>query len=82
MILSSVTTRFHLALICKVKRLINENIDIFQCYIHSNKDPKLFSKVEYLQKKLKSFIKAIKEKYYSRISKRMMNSFNFKVVCQ
>ena len=48
----------------RVKELINEKNDTFQCYLHSNKDPKLFNKVEYLQNELK---------YYSRISKRMMN---------
>ena len=48
--------------------------DTFQCYLHSNKDPKLFNKVEYLQNELKSLIEANKEKHYSRISKRMMNS--------
>ena len=37
----------------RVKELINEKSDTFQCYLHSNKDPKLFSKVEYLQNKLK-----------------------------
>ena len=42
-------------------------------YLHRNKDSKLFNKVEYLQNRLKSVIKANKEKYYSRISKRMMN---------
>ena len=53
--------------------LINEKNDTIQCYLHSNKDPKLFNKVEYLQNELKSLIEANKEKYYSRISKRMMN---------
>ena len=47
--------------------------DTFQCYLHSNKDPKLFNKVEYLQNELKSLIEVNKEKY-SHISKRMMNS--------
>ena len=56
-----------------VKELINEKNDPFQCYLHSNKDPKLFNKVKYLQNELKSLIEASKEKYYSRISKRMMN---------
>ena len=57
----------------RVKELINEKNDTFQCYLHGNKDPKLFNEVEYLQNKLKSSIEANKEKYYSRISKRMMN---------
>ena len=38
-----------------------------------NKDLKLFSKVGYFQNELKSLIEADKEKYYSRISKKMMN---------
>ena len=50
--------------------LINEKNDTIQCYLHSNKDPKLFNKVEYLQNEL---IEANKKKYYSHISKRMIN---------
>ena len=57
----------------RVKELLNEKNDTFQCYLHSNKDCKLFNKVEYLQNELKSLIEANKEKYYSSISKRMMN---------
>ena len=57
----------------RVKEKINEKNDTFQCYLHSNKDPKLFNKIEYLQNELKSLIEANKEKYYSRISKRMIN---------
>ena len=49
----------------RVKGLINEKNDTFQCYLHSNKNPKLFNKVEYLQNKLKFLIEANKEKYYS-----------------
>ena len=58
----------------RVKELINEKDDTFQFYLHSNKNPKLFNKVEYIQNELKSLIEANKEKYYSRSSKRMMNS--------
>ena len=57
----------------RVKGLINEKNNTFQCYLHCNKYLKLFNKVEYLQNELKSLIEANKEKYYSRISKRMMN---------
>ena len=57
----------------RVKELINEKNDTFQCYLHSNKDPKLFNEVEYLQNELKSLIEAKKEKCYSRISRRMTN---------
>ena len=55
----------------RVKELINEKNDSLQYYLYSNKDPKLFNKVEYLQNELKSLIEASKEKYYSRISKRI-----------
>ena len=57
----------------RAKELINEKNDTFQCYLHGNKDLKLFYKVEYLQNELKTLIEANKEKYYSRISKIMMN---------
>ena len=33
----------------RIRELINEKNDTSQCYIHTNKDPKLFNKVEYLQ---------------------------------
>ena len=45
----------------RVKELINEKDYTFQCYLHSNKDPELFNKVENLQNKLKSLIKADKK---------------------
>ena len=57
----------------RVKELIIEKNGGFQCYLQSSKDAKLFNKVEYLLNELKSLIEANKEKYYSRISKRMMN---------
>ena len=44
----------------RVKGLINEKNDTFQCYLHINKDHKLFNKVEYLQNELKSLIEANK----------------------
>ena len=53
----------------RVKELISEKNDTFQCYLHSNKDPKLFNKVEYPQNKVRSLIEANKEKYYSPILK-------------
>ena len=40
--------------------LINEKNHTFQCYLYSNKDPKLFKKAEYLQNILKSLIEANK----------------------
>ena len=43
--LSPVITEIHLGLTNRVKELINNKIDTFQCYLHSNKDPKLFNKV-------------------------------------
>ena len=58
----------------RVKELIIEQNNTFQCYLHSNKDPKLFNKVEYLQNELKSLSAANKEKYYSRISKRLISA--------
>ena len=47
----------------RVKEVINEKNGTFQYYLHSNKDPKLFNKVEYLQNELTSLIKANKKKY-------------------
>ena len=55
----------------RIKELINEKNDTFQCYLHSNKHSKLFNKVEYLQNEFKSSSEGNKIKYYSRISKRI-----------
>ena len=57
----------------RVKELINEKNNTFQCYIQSNKDPKLFNLVEYFQNELQSLVEANTEKYYPRISKRTIN---------
>ena len=68
----------------RVKELINEKSDTFKCYLHrmlTFKESKviilviviIIFQVEYLQNELKSLIEANKEKYYSRITKRMMN---------
>ena len=37
----------------------------------------LFNKIEYLQNELKPLIEPSKKRYYSRISKRMMNPLSF-----
>ena len=52
----------------RVKEVTNEKNGTFQYYLHSNKDPKLFNKVEYLQNELTSLIKANKKSiiYVSR----------------
>ena len=52
----------------RVKEPINEKNDTCQCYLHSNKDAKLFNKVEYLQNEFKFLTEADKERFYSRIS--------------
>ena len=43
-----------------VKELINEKNDAFQSYLHNNKDPMLFNKVEDLQNELKPLTEADK----------------------
>ena len=53
----------------RVKELINEKNNTFQCYLHSNKEPKLFSKVEYLQNELKSLIEANKKSIIHNLEK-------------
>ena len=65
----------------RLKELFNEKKDTFQCYLHGNKNPKLFNKYEYLQNELKSLIEANKEKYYSRVSKRIMNPLTSNKTC-
>ena len=53
----------------RVKELINEKNNTFQCYFHSTKEPKLFSKVEYLQNELKSLIEANKKSIIHNLEK-------------
>ena len=53
----------------RVKELINEKNNTFQCYLHSTKEPKLFSKVEYLQNELKSLIEANKKSIIHNLEK-------------
>ena len=45
----------------RVKELISEKNDTFQCFLHSNKDSNLFNKVGYLQNELNSLIEANKK---------------------
>ena len=65
----------------RIKELINEKNDTFQCYLHSSKGPELFNEVEYLQKELKFLIEANKEKYYSHISEKIMNPLTSAKTC-
>ena len=61
----------------RVKELINEENDTFQCYLHSNTDSKLFNEVEYLQNELNSLIVGNKKSILSRTSKRIMNHYQY-----
>ena len=59
----------------RVKELVNEKNSIFQSYLHSNKDPKLSNKVEYLQSELKSLIEGNKKSITHVSQKKKDKSF-------
>ena len=56
-----------------IKQLIQEKNDTYSIYILSDKGPQIFQMVKYLQTQLKNLIEHSQEKYYLRISKKMMN---------
>ena len=57
----------------KIKQLIQEINNIHRIYILSNKNPQIFEKVNYLQNQLKRLTESNKERYYLRISKKLMD---------
>ena len=56
-----------------IKQLIQEKNDTYRIYILSDKNPQIFQKVKYLQTQLKNLIEHSQEKYYLRISNKLMN---------
>ena len=51
----------------------NNRFYAYRIYILSNKNPRIFEKVKYLQKQLKLLTESNKERYYLRISKKFMD---------
>ena len=58
----------------KFKQLIQEINSTYGSNILCDKNPQILKKVKYLQKKLKLLTESNKEKYYLRISKKLMES--------
>ena len=56
-----------------IKQLIQEKNDTYRIYILSDKNRQIFQKVKYLQTQLKNLIEHSQEKYYLRISKKLIN---------
>ena len=46
---------------------------MYKKYVNENKDPRIFGKVKCLQNKLNSIIESNKRKYYSRLSKKLVD---------
>ena len=46
---------------------------MYKKYVNENKDPRIFGKVKCLQNKLNSIIESNKRKYYSRVSKKLVD---------
>ena len=57
----------------KIKQLIHEINNTYRIYILSNKNPQIFEKMNYLQNQLKLLTESDKERYYLRISKKLMD---------
>ena len=57
----------------KIKQLIQEINNIYRIFILSNNNPQIFEKTIYLQNQLKSLTESNKERYYLRISKKLMD---------
>ena len=56
-----------------IKQLIKEKNNTYKSYILSNKNPQFFDRVKSLQNQLKCSIEGNKQKYYLRISKKLMD---------
>ena len=46
---------------------------MYKSYVKENKDPKIFDKVKCLQSELNSKIESNKQKYYSRLSRKLVD---------
>ena len=46
---------------------------MYKKYVNENKDPKIFDKVKSLQDELNSIIESNKQKYCSRLSKKLVD---------
>ena len=57
----------------KIKKLIQEINNTYRIYVLSNKNPQISEKVNYLQNQLKLLTENNKERYYLRISKKVMD---------
>ena len=57
----------------KIKQIIQDINNTYRIYILSNKNPQIFEKVNYLQNQLKLLTESNKERYYLRISKKLMD---------
>ena len=57
----------------KIKQLIQEIDNTYRIYILINKSSQIFDKVNYLQNQLKVLSESNKERYYLRISKKLMD---------
>ena len=56
-----------------VKQLILEKNEMYKKYVNENKEPRIFDKVKCLQNELNSIIESNKQKYYSRLSKKLVD---------
>ena len=57
----------------KAKQLILEKNEMYKRYVKENKDLKMFDRVKCLQNKLNSTTESNKQKYYSRLSNKLID---------
>ena len=56
-----------------IKQLILEKNEMHKKYVNKKKDPRIFDKVKCLQNELNSIIESNKQKYYCRLSKKLVD---------
>ena len=56
-----------------IKQIIQKKSNIYRSYILNDKNSQIFHKVKYFQKQLKNLIEHSQEKYYIRISEKLMD---------
>ena len=65
----------------KIKQLIQEIDNTYRIYFLSNKNSQIFVEVNYLQNQLKLLSESNKERYYLRISKKLMDPMTSGKTC-
>ena len=60
--------------ISSIRRLIQDKNEVYKCFKRNNNNSQHFESFRFVQNLLKVYIQASKQKYYSRLSKKLMDS--------